>query len=416
MAELSCGCPPTYTLNRYGICEKTVTGLVEASKTTYTTILTGPDDSFGSYGAYIFEEVTNKPLPILQLQVGITDSVTTTDFIVEDLEIDQIINTTLWNTRLSDVGIWTAVSPNPLSEWIGHTFCASVDEEKIFYLGFGSSVKLRVYINGQLIHLSDHTTSPGYKRWQILPINLPVGLNTILIEGRADMSIVNTTSFGAELYDCTLVQLTTATNANIDSYIVFSTKNRVTAKFDTGEDSAYSCNSGFTLQNCSGTRTCVQRLFEEKGPCCTILTNCQDPSIQIQTNLNLEEYVGKFVNIQLQEGCWEVSTATLPCTDVEEVTVTNSFDTCQECVPVDEVCYTLTDCKDDQNIMKVRGNLNGYVDQIIEIDDFDGCWKVSISEDPCIPSLYVFVTDYFEDCDACTSDNECCKPKKCCHG
>lgn len=415
MAELFCGCPPTYTLNQYGVCENTTTEGARAGETTYETVLTGSDDTFGSYGAYIFEEITLKPLPILQLQVGVTDSVTTTDFLAEDLEIDHILNTTLWNTRLSDVGVWTTLSPNPVSEWIGHTFCADVDEERVFYLGFGSTVKLRIYLNEQLIHLSDHTTSPGYKRWQILPITLSPGLNRVLVEGRTDVS-VPLPSFGAELYDCTLAQLLAATSAEINPYIVFSTESRSGDNFDTGEDSGYDCDTGFNLENCSGTRSCVQRLFEEKGPCCTILTNCQDSSIQIQTNLDLEEYVGKFVNIQLQEGCWEVSTAILPCTDIEEVTVTDSFDTCQECVPVDEVCYTLIDCKDDQNTMKVRGNLNGYVDQTIEIDDFDGCWKVSISEDPCIPSLYVFVTDYFEDCDACTSDNECCKPKKCCHG
>lgn len=411
MADLTCGCPGGFRPDDFGLCED-VTSQAPIDNGDQLTVATVTSNvNYSIYGAYFFQSISNRPWPISQTQVGVTDSVITQDFFTQDLDIEQVIPGLPWKNRLSTVGVWTTIAPNPLSEWIGFSFCVEVDEARTFFIGFGSTTHIRITINDQVAYIAQHSTTPKYKRWQVIPVDLPLGVNNILVEG---FNPGGTAVMGMEVYDATLVQLQAATPTTILDYIIASTQDRAGETFDSGEDTGYSCNVGFHLEKCSGILRCVQREITELLPCCMILVNCQDPSQTLSTKTDLTAYLGQVVNVQLFDGCWTVTESTLPCEEFQELTVTDSFEDCEECIPVDEVCYTLTNCEDEEEILKVKGPLGGYVGQVVQLENFDGCWTVTESEDACFPVIEAQIKDYFSTCEACLP-SDCCEPKPCCN-
>lgn len=410
MADLICGCPEDFRLNDYGICEDVTSQAPIENGDELTVTAVSNNSNYSVYGAYIFDTIDNRPGPITQTGIG-PDSVETRDSLSQDLEIGTIISTLPWTNRLSTVGVWTSIAPNPLDEWIGFSFCIPTEEEKTYYIGFGSTTHVRITLNGLQIYLSQHTSSPAYKRWQIIPITFPIGDNTILFEA---LNPSGTAAMGMEVYNATSTELENATSSNLISYVVASTQGRVGDIFDSGADTGYSCNPGFRLENCSGVLRCVQREVAEVLPCCMILTNCQNPAETLSTNTDLLEHLGEIVKIDLYPGCWILTTSTLPCEEVNEVALVGAYSTCEDCIPVDEVCYTLTNCEDDKDTMQVKGVFAGYIGQIVKLENFEGCWEVSESVVPCIPITEVEIIDYFSICAACLP-SDCCKPKPCCN-
>ena len=135
------------------------------------------------------------------------------------------------------------------------------------------------------------------------------------------------------------------------------------------------------------------------------LTNCDNEGEVIYSRSDLEEYLGKVVTLE-ESGtgsgtgsgytiCYivEEATETPPGIEFEEVTVVESFESCEECnpEPCPSGCYRLTLCETGTGsgtgtsgeVFYSNSDLSEYLDRVIYIGEGEreGCWLVECAED-----------------------------------
>ena len=219
----------------------------------------------GQAGGYFYEDITGKPLVVHALTGG---SWTTVSPMVDGLNNTiNVVNTqqnNLWGggfplyyNRLNSVGIWTTEPAlGPEMEWIGFTNCVEIPTTKTYVLGMAADDAIRVSLNNQLL-VDLSTGDYAWSSWRMFPITLNAGTNVFKIEGiQAQFS--TPAFFGFEIYDASVATLTgVTTTSGLTPYIVFSTADLNGQEFNVGENSGYSCPSGYSL-DCSGN--CVSTL------------------------------------------------------------------------------------------------------------------------------------------------------------
>tara|TARA_B110000967_G_scaffold208545_1_gene261119 strand:- start:3533 stop:5896 length:2364 start_codon:yes stop_codon:yes gene_type:complete len=157
--------------------------------------------------------------------------------------------------RLNDVGIWT--NGEYKGKWIGFSKCINAPTAKEYFIGFAADNRLRVSINGTQIVNFNSGNGYHFKYWHIVPVQLEKGINYIELEGYNDE---DEKAFGAEIYNTTEAELASFTSeAQLDSVILFSTKERIGSDFDLGENTGYSCPAGYALDLCGSSAICVSR-------------------------------------------------------------------------------------------------------------------------------------------------------------
>lgn len=219
------------------------------------------------------------------------------------------INYYLWQKRLNDTCITApGYSSDPVN--YGKEFitvhCITITEEKQYLIGCAADDEFRLYLNlnnggEQLIlsinafcngvDLSNTTCVPVvpptppsgfissnafdtgvYNFWHVFPITLPVGSHKLKLVG-----VNNNGAFGigAEIYDISLADFQTtflanplATEAELEPYIIFSTKNLIGHDIANPNDPPYyTCPGGNPVDYCNGIPTCTITNTVPYTPC-----------------------------------------------------------------------------------------------------------------------------------------------------
>ena len=328
-----CTCLEGYTLNASGnTCEKIERVPATASGGIFYPITPGNTNvSYGDFGAALYADISGATFPLNGFDfpdyvvkdnagTGITYPKVTSD------PNNQIFNTQGTSTtkgRLNYSSIWGTGYPDDTLFTV--RFCVTITEAKTYIFALAGDNQVNASITSttfqggvtdlNLINLwgsSSPTGSPEqagntrpFNYWHMFPITLPVGTHTFKLSG---YNFSGDVAFGAEVYNIsvadmlTLIASTTATPADLEPYILFTTKNLIQspplllpAPGQTGI--TYSCPSGYTFTDCYGVPQCTIDLSYPCGgtppdpPCaCTtgeIVIGTQTWTCQ---NLNVDTY------------------------------------------------------------------------------------------------------------------------------
>jgi len=137
-------------------------------------------------------------------------------------------------------------------------------------------------------------------------------------------------------------------------------------------------------------------------PQCYTLTDCNnvlDPIYSTAQSLGPYATLGKIVQIQGYDNCWEVGSGQ-NCDCAINVVVLQAYDTCQECNPAPN--YLLTNCDDQTTIIYTSSDLSQYVGKVVNVEtDCPGCWIVTEFKSPIPSDVPITVATAFDDCEAC---------------
>lgn len=131
---------------------------------------------------------------------------------------------------------------------------------------------------------------------------------------------------------------------------------------------------------------------------CFTLTNCLTEEVYNSNSQTLTQYVGQIVTINGYEGCWQVELNEGECDCPINVTVLQSFATCQDCLPI--VAYKFINCNNSLQVQYSDQDFSDYVGQSVQLE-CGQCWFVEeINYRP--PSVQSITIDFtFENCTAC---------------
>jgi len=393
-----CGCPDGYVLNQAGLCEGTVSVPPINNGTQYTVAQAlWFEGTFGTLAAEFYEDITNKPWPILSTAPGNVSAYT--DNTLVPLLITNTLSNQIWgglmsslNFRMRIAGVWTnSFTWDPIDEWIGFSYCVTLTETKTYYIAYAVDDFARIFIDGVLM-LNQDTSGWAFKKLQIFPITLNAGLHIITGEVKnAGVSAI----FAFEIYDATLAQLlAVALPGDIDPYIVFSSGDQIGLNWQTGETSGYSCPDGYALNTCDGL-SCTQIVTIPQVPCeAWQITFCEGTGLDpIITSTDLSGYIGSVYEITYTPlinpiaitACGSVAQAPSQLAPAFTGTFSEiSYDCCESCMAI---CYLLEDCQNAVPDMILCTDLSEYVGKIIKIKGCgDICWTVS-EANSCVNSI-----------------------------
>ncbi len=186
--------------------------------------------------------------------------------------------------RLYNRSIWTD-SQSPLDEWIGLSYSFELDETKVYRIGFAADEKVRIKVNGEYLINSDltpdHPINPSVNlfnsgsRFQqiyvVVGLTLLAGKNIIEAEG---WNSQNAAGFVCEVYDASESELRGMRyETELSGVTVFSTRSEIGGVFQLGEDSGYSCPTGYSLDtSISAPYQCIDidkiSRFDSQENCC----------------------------------------------------------------------------------------------------------------------------------------------------
>ena len=189
--------------------------------------------------------------------------------------------------RFRKTAVWASPSTLAEQEWIGFASCFELEETKVYRIGFAADNMVRLKLNGEYIfnnsitpnfdELTNGQWNPSLSRsiqaWVVIAITLPSGKNVIEMEGWNSVSS-SAVGFGVEIYDATESQLRNMrTESELASVTVFNTNNEVGNNFQLGENSGFSCPTGYVLDTCiTSPYQCVKidkiRRDEIQSNCC----------------------------------------------------------------------------------------------------------------------------------------------------
>ena len=174
--------------------------------------------------------------------------------------------------RLLNGSIWTNPGTLPVQEWIGVSYCFESTETKTYRIGFAGDDNVRVKINGRYLinpevtpeydnNINDNFSisySRSVQTYLVIGITLNSGKNIIEVEGYNNTSGIG--GFVLEIYDATESQLKNIRyESELASVTVFSTIDKIGDNFDLGENSGFSCPTGYALDTCvTATTQCVK--------------------------------------------------------------------------------------------------------------------------------------------------------------
>jgi len=189
--------------------------------------------------------------------------------------------------RLRKTAVWASPSTLAEQEWIGFASCFELEETKVYRIGFAADNMIRLKLNGEYIfnnaitpefdELTNGQWSPSLSRdiqaWLVIAITIPSGKNIIEMEGWNSVSN-SAVGFGLEVYDATEEQLKNmTTESELASVTLFNTNDEVGNTFQLGENSGFSCPTGYALDTCiTSPYQCVKidkiRRDEIQDNCC----------------------------------------------------------------------------------------------------------------------------------------------------
>ena len=169
------------------------------------------------------------------------------------------------------------------------------------------------------------------------------------------------------------------------------------------------CNNPCILNTATGECECTTADY---NPCCYDLINCADGTIYATVNTNssgfdnLAQYVGSIIVFEGLPECLFV-TVTGDCnnaTTIENLNITETFTTCQECQEVLEInpCYKLTNCNNGDVFIMTQQNLNQFAGLVVELAEYPGlCWTVLETYNCVGEFTTVSIVQSYPDCECC---------------
>lgn len=255
------------------------------------------------------------------------------------LDVSGSVFTNLTNTtvsgRLYNGSIWTNSGSTPSGEYIGFSYTFNLSETKVYRIGFAADQKVRIKVNGSYLINSEtspvhpinsvdgvfnptniYSNSPNSRFKQtylVAGISLYEGKNIIEAEG---FSSGFSSGFVCEVYDASEDELKNMRyETELSGVTVFSTRNQIGNVYTLGQNSAFSCPTGYGLDtSISSPYQClsIDRISREEIQeiCC-----CDDFPLVIK------EDSGKVVELSLS-----ATSNSLKCTDISEISDFIDFD------------------------------------------------------------------------------------------
>ena len=458
----ACGCSNGYVYNPgSGDCEQTATIDAVYSGTLLTVNAGETSAAYSKYGARLYEDITNKIFPIIRPANNITNLVDNNGAgsiisIYNGIAAYGSIRNTLWGYdssgaipacgtggvggRLNTVGI--GVLPTPVKpDYLCFEYCININTTKQYLIAFAADNFGKLYLDNteiiklELLNLLNAPPSENFFYWHIFPITLTSGTHTLKICG-SNNDLVTDFAFGAEIYnisaadfvfnnflsrpalnsaDCGNIptDLTNGVNSNGEPILMFSTGDYIGQQVaDPSGTGLWTCPPGWELNICFGIPSCKTTLTAEYNPCCYDLINCADGTIYATVNTNalefdiLAEYVGSTIVFEGLPECLFV-TVTGECdnaTSIENLNITDTFTTCQECQEAIEInpCYKLTNCNNGDVFIMTQQNLSQVTGLVVELAEYPGlCWTVLETYNCVGEFTTVSIVQSYPDCECC---------------
>ena len=169
------------------------------------------------------------------------------------------------------------------------------------------------------------------------------------------------------------------------------------------------CSSPCIINSTTGECECTTSNYTV---CCYDLINCEDGSLYATVNTNnlgfdyLAQYVGSIIVFQGLSECLFV-TVSGNCTNstpIENLIITESYTTCQECQQAIEInpCYKLTNCNNGDVFLMTNQNLNQFVGLVVELAEYPGlCWTILKTYNCVGEFTTVSIVQSYPDCECC---------------
>ena len=275
-------CPDGYTKScgNDACVQITTTGATATAGSGTTISASSPNLQNGSLGAYFYQNIQDRSLPIYRsgsTEVNLIDvtggTITTTNIVSGDTFWDS--NGLITQGRLNLTGIIQGIN-----EWRGVSYCFEECSATTQYIGYGtggSNGTSRITIDGELIINTVSATTYDTYIWNVVPWNFTSGKHIIEFES-------NGTEYSAmEVYKPTngLGQLTGATTSG-DTGVVFSTVDRIGTPYDIGVTAGYTCPTGYSMDTCGSGLTCT--LLDYTG----ITSSVFSYNLDVVDEINLE--------------------------------------------------------------------------------------------------------------------------------
>lgn len=186
------------------------------------------------------------------------------------------VNSTLpsapWLGRLNTVGVWSSLIGN--NEWVGFSACVEVEQNTKVCIGIGADNRCRFNINGHTPRYVELNSGGMYnfRAWHVFEFELQAGVNIIEMEGLNDGA---SAAFGAEIYRGDFATISSWVSvAELEDALIFSTKDLIGSRFQTGSVNGYLCPNGGAVDFCGDTiAVCTSILREPFLPCPDIVIN-----------------------------------------------------------------------------------------------------------------------------------------------
>lgn len=135
------------------------------------------------------------------------------------------------------------------------------------------------------------------------------------------------------------------------------------------------------------------------------LTNCDDEDTIVYTSSDLSAYVDKVIKRGECPGCWLVEQVNGPIPSDVVVTVSSSFNNCEDCA---KVYWELTDCEGNEDPIVTYSDLSDYNGQVITLNWCpDICWEVAPAQVIPETTSIVFPENSYDVCQSCIDAKTC---------
>jgi hypothetical protein len=325
---------------------------------------------------------------------------------------------------------------------VAFEFCVDVTESKQYLIGIAGDNEVFLKIDGNLVILlgdpnrygqgppaEDNKTAPTFRSFHVFPITLTTGTHIINLRG---VNWNGTASFGAEIYDIDLATFTSTlttpftsspdcgnTVADLEPYIIFSTKNYIGQDIPISATGNWECPDGSILDECNGIPQCKTVTTTQSLTCCYYVENCFDASLNFYCLLSDSTALalGNTYSLNILPGdplvgeadfnnCWNITEASCEIEPGRTLDITAGYDDCDACELVEvPPCYSLTNCE-TQVITYYSGDLLAdYVGQVIQIiiNDVINCFTVEEAQctDPLQPPFDLTIEGCYDTCESC---------------
>ena len=321
-------------------------------------------------------------------------------------------------------------------------FCVELTESKQYLIGIAADNEVFLKIDGNLILLlgaperygqspnsENNKTGPTFRNFHVVPITLTAGSHIINLRG---INWGGAASFGAEIYNIDLATfnstLTTPftsspncgnTIADLEPYIIFSTKNYIGQEIPISTTGVWECPDGSVLDSCNGIPQCKTTTVVEPLTCCYYVENCFDASLNFYCLLSNPELLitGNTFSLNILPGdplvgaadfnnCWSISEFSCEESPTRTLEITTSYDDCDACSLIEvPPCYSLTNCKTEAITFYSGNILADYVGRTIQIiiNNVVTCFTVDESQctDPLSDPFDLTIEGCYDTCESC---------------